>query len=412
MGRQLASSHRIAPIRVQATFPGHVAVPNQPSGTGPKHHRFRRYGLPILAIVVLIGALVAIKASQIATLIHFGRAAQAAGPPPEVVATGPVQTDTWHRVLFSIGSVEPSVGVAVSNEVPGTVSKIRFTSGAHVNQGDVLVELDTSVEDAQLRAAIARRDLASVNARRSRELFESKAIPQAIADADTATFAASTADANALAAQVAKKVVRAPFAGRIGIREVNVGQYLSPGTRVATLQSSDDRFVDFTLPQDQLSDLKIGTKVDIALRQSNAKPIAGELAAIDPTVDETSRSIKLRATSKDPDKHLHPGMFVGVSVVFPEEEHVVIVPTTAVVHAPYGDSVYVVAAGPKGGQIAQQKFIRTGETRGDFVRVTDGLSGEETVVTSGAFKLHNGAAIKVDNEVAPHPELAPHPVNR
>ncbi|MBI2394452.1 MAG: efflux RND transporter periplasmic adaptor subunit [Deltaproteobacteria bacterium] len=380
--------------------------------------------LPIVIVLVLVGAIVLMKAAQIGKVMRAGKAAEAAGPPPEVVATALATEATWEATLPAVGSVETAKGVALSVEVPGVVSALRFESGAVVKKGDVLLELESNVERSQLQAAVARRTLAASNLARKEKLLASGTIAIAELESDQAALKTAEADAAALQAQIARKTLRAPFAGKLGIRAVNLGQYLSPGTTVTTLETSDTQFVDFTLPQQLLGEVAIGNPVRIrnggGARDGGVAATAdgaivatvdGAIVAIDPTVDPVTRSLRLRADVPDKEKKLRPGMFVEVSVVLPKKHAVISVPITAIVHASYGDSLFVVEPGETG-KIARQQFVRTGETRGDFVAVEQGLTPGQEVVVSGAFKLRNNAKVAVNNDVKPAASVAPQPENR
>jgi membrane fusion protein, multidrug efflux system len=374
-----------------------------------------RYVIVILGLVVLIGALVAVKGSQIAMLMGMGEEMKKAGPPPEVVATALARKQTWEATLSAVASVVSARGVAVSNDAPGIVSRLRFDSGDSVKQGDILVELDTSVERAQLASLRARRELAETSANRSRALAASGAVAQAQVDNDDSQLKSLSADVSALSAQIERKVVRAPFGGKLGMRQVNVGQYLAPGTAVTVLESADSTFIDFSLPQRDLAKLQVGLPVR-AMQTGSATPIAtGAITAIDPSLDPISRNVKVRASLSEAGA-LRPGMFLRAEVVLPEKTEVVTVPQTAIVHASYGDSVFVgeQKAGPDGKprKVAQQHFVKVGGTRGDFVAVLDGLKAEQEVVTAGAFKLRTGMPLKVNNQGGPEPKLDPHPENR
>ena len=385
-----------------------------------------RYVIATFGIVAVVAALAGIKAKQIGSLIAFGKQMEQSGPPPEAVATATLERDTWEGTLSAVGSVTSAKGVTLSNEAPGVVTRILFESGMVVRQGQPLVELDTSVERAQLASAVARRDLAKTNADRTRVLVDKGALSAAQVDNDDAQLKTSTTDVQALEAQIAKKTVRAPFAGRLGIRNVNLGQYLNPGTPVTVLEAIDSVYADFTLPQQRLSDLKVGMPVRVTLGAGvdGGAPVDGAIAAIDPTVDASTRTVKVRASLPNKDESLRPGMFVNVSVVLPKPESTVVVPATAIVHASYGDSVFVVedkkADSPgmsqtpdgKPVKIARQQFVRLGEARGDFVAVKDGVAAGQTVVTAGAFKLRNNAPIYVDNSIKIEAQLMPRPENR
>jgi len=363
----------------------------------------RRKWLVLGLVLVFVLILVGLKGAQIATLIGFGKKAQQAGPPPETVSTANATRQTWDETLDAVGSVMSARGVSISNDAPGIVWRIHFDSGATVRQGQVLVELDSRVEQAQLASATARRKLAASNVERSRALGSTGSISEAQVDNDVAQLASATADASALSAQIDRKIVRAPFDGKVGIRLVNIGQYLAPGTAITMLEAAENDYVDFTLPQQELSRVQVGMPVRLQLDMGT---VEGKVFAVEPNVDPTTRNIKVRATLPQ-DAKLRPGMFVNVSVVLPQKADVVVVPATAVVHASYGDSLFVV----EGGKVRQQ-FVKLGRARGDFVAVTDGVRADQQIVSAGAFKLKNGTRITVNNEVGPKPELAPHPPNR
>ncbi len=369
---------------------------------------------PVFAVIALVVALVAVKASQIGKLIAFGKAAAASGAPPESVSTAVAQAQSWSGTVTSVGTVAAAKGVTVSNEAAGVVSSIRFESGAKVSQGQVLLTLDSSVENAQLASIRARLDLAEVNAKRTRALVQSGSIGQAQLDGDEAALKSATADMGALQAQIARKYVKAPFSGRLGIRLVNVGQYLNPGAAIATLESTDAVYVDFTLPQQRASEVKVGTPLTIAA--DGNKSVEGKIAAIDPTLDAATRSVKLRASFAKTSEALQPGMFVKVSVSLNGSGAVVSIPQTALVHASYGDSVFVVEdqPGPDGKmrRAARQQFVRTGQVQGDFVAVEGGLNAGEEVVSAGGFKLRNKSAVVVHNEIASPASSDPKPENR
>jgi membrane fusion protein (multidrug efflux system) len=314
--------------------------------------------------------------------------------------------------------------VALSTDVAGVVSAIHFESGQTVKQGDVLVELDSKVERAQLASAISRKQLASTTRERTRALSAKGAISPAQLDADESAFNTSTTDVEALQAQIAKKTIRAPFSGKLGIRAVNLGQYLNPGTAVTVLETVDAIHVDFSVPQQRLAELKTGMPVKIVLDGAEGAPITGTLAAVDPQVDAATRTIKLRADLANEGQRLRPGMFVTVKVEKADKSTFVSVPATAIVHASYGDSVFVIEDKPaddpgtrqtpdgKPVKKARQQFVRVGPSRGDFVGVLQGVTAGQELVTSGAFKLHNGSPIVVDNSKPMTPKLDPRPENR
>ncbi|MDP9150565.1 MAG: efflux RND transporter periplasmic adaptor subunit [Myxococcota bacterium] len=383
-----------------------------------------RYVLPLLGLLALIAVLVGIKFGQISTLIHFGQTMQAAGPPPEAVSTSVSQAQTWEAVVTAVGSIAAARGVAVSNDAPGVVSRILFESGAQVKAGQIIVELDTSVERAQLASAKARRDLAQLTASRSQALVRTDSISRSQLDSDEAQLKTSSTDLTALQAQIDRKVVRAPFAGRLGIRAVNLGQYLAPGTTVTMLEAIDTVYADFELPQQRLGDVKVGMPVRVTVDGADALAQDGVIAAVDPAIDSATRTIKVRATVPNAKERLRPGMFASVSVILPKRDDLVTIPATALVHAAYGDSVFVVeprkddagapvtGADGQPGKLARQQFVRVGESRGDFVAILDGVTPGQEVVSAGAFKLRNGSGVVVRNDVRVAPELNPHRENR
>ncbi len=386
-----------------------------------------RYIVAILGLLLVVGGLVGVKASQISGLMKAGEAFAKAGPPPESVSTDVSRVLDWEGTLSAVGSVAAAQGVAVSNDAAGVVKKIHFESGDLVKPGQVLVELDNSVERAQLATAQARRQLAQQTFNRTRDLAKAGTVSQSQLDADASALAAATAEVEALNAQIDRKTVRAAFAGRLGIRAVNLGQYLSPGTTVTTLDALDSVYVDFTLPQQELPSLGTGLAVRVTIEGSEQLTADGQIVAIDPSLDRATRSLRVRASVPNPGQKLRPGMFARVAVLLPDRKQVVAIPMTAVVHAPYGDSVFIVepVSGPAPStqttegktpsfpvRQVRQQFVRLGQERGDFVAVLEGVSAGQEVVSAGAFKLRNGAKIAVNNHIRPEPSLDPRPVNR
>ena len=374
-----------------------------------------RYVLTALAILMIVGLLIGVKGAQIAKLIGFGKEMEAAGPPPEAVSTALAEEQEWEELIASVGSVTTARGVALSTDVAGVVTAIRFESGANVKQGQVLVELDSAVERAQLQSAIARRTLAETNAARSRQLVQTGSIAPSMLDNDEAALRQATTDAEAITAQIARKTIKAPFSGKVGTRSVNLGQYLNPGTPVAVLEGAETAHVDFTLPQQRLADVQVGmtARITIDAKENDGGAAATEdakITTVDPVLETATRTVKVRADmAADKTNLLRPGMFVKVDVVLPKKQKFTVVPATAIIHATYGDSVFVVEDGKK----ARQQFVRLGDARGDFVAVLDGVKPKQEVVTAGAFKLRNNWPVKVDNSKKPlAPSLAPTPENK
>ncbi|HVJ92202.1 MAG TPA: efflux RND transporter periplasmic adaptor subunit [Labilithrix sp.] len=384
-----------------------------------------RYFIAIAAVVVVLVSLVGIKGAQIAKLVAFGKQMEKDGPPPEVVATFVAEDQSWESTLSTVGSVASGKGVALSTDMPGVVTRISFESGATVKQGQILVELDTSVERAQLATALARKELAAANAGRTRALAGKGVLSQAQIDADESQLRTATTDVEGIQAQIAKKTIRAPFAGKLGIRSVNLGQFLNPGTPVTTLETVESMHVDFSLPQQKLADVAVGMLVRITSDTDGGAPVEAKVGAVDPSIDSVTRSIKLRADIDDQASDaLRNGMFVKVAVILPQKADVVAVPATAVIRAPYGDSVFVVedkkpesgglTSTPDGKPVktARQQFVKLGASRGDFVAIVDGIKTKQEIVVAGGFKLKNNTPVVVDNAKSIAPKLDPRPENR
>lgn len=381
-----------------------------------------RKGLAALAVLLVLGGLAAIKWSQISTIMAHAQDAERQGPPPEVVGATVAGEEVWHETLDAVGTVASGRDVAIRIEVPGTVSRIAFESGDTVREGAVLVELDAAVERADLAGALADEELARVTAARTRSLVERGAAAASELDRAVAELGSASARVSSLRAVIAKKAIRAPFSGQVGIREVNVGEYLDAGATITAIGGSGGTFVDFSLPQQALADLEPGMPVRVRLGE--AATFDASLAALEPTVQASTRAVGLRAEVEDEEGRLRPGMFVDVEVGLPQSAARVVVPATAVLHAPYGDSVFLVEERgdrepgaretPDGRPVrtARQVFVRTGERRGDFVAVLEGVPAGREVVTTGAFKLRNGAPVVVDPEAAANAELDPRPESR
>jgi len=305
-------------------------------------------------------------------------------------------------------------GVIVSTETPGKVVKIIFEAGSVVKTGDLLIQLDTSLEEALLRSAEANAALVGLNLQRAQDLRMHNTNSQS--DLDTAVAQAKQADAQAdnIRAAIAKKMIKAPFSGRLGIRLVNLGQTLNAGDGIVSLQALDPIYADFMLPQQYLSQIAVNQKVRLKTDALPDKVMEGKVTAINPEVDVATRNFRVQATLLNPEEQLHPGMFTSVEVVLPTQEKVITVPAPAIYHASFQDEVFVVEdqANPETGKmnkVVRQQAVRLGERRGDFVVVTSGLKSGEIVVSSGAFKLHNGSKVILNNSLAPDAQRAPKP---
>lgn len=363
-------------------------------------------------IVLLVLVLGGIKASQIGAMIAAG---EAFVPPPQAVTTAEVLEVSWKPELTAVGSVVAMQGVTVASEVPGTITEIAFKSGQMVETGDLLVRLDTSIERAQLASAVASAKLADIDYQRKKNLPPTAAVSAADVDAAAAKAAQAAADVANFKAVIARKTIRAPFSGRVGIRDVDLGEVLQPGTPIVSLQSSDPIYVDFSLPQQVLSLIEPGHTATISTDGFPDRTWEGRVEVIDTEVDVGTRNFDVRAIVANPDGKLRTGMFVDVTVVQPEARQLLAIPASAVLFAPYGDSVYVIKeqlseSGEKL-QIAEQAFVRLGERRGDLVAVSSGLAAGDMVVSTGAFKLQSGMAVTIRNDLAPEIRTDPNPPN-
>jgi membrane fusion protein (multidrug efflux system) len=365
-------------------------------------------GLVLLAAMALGG----IKAAQIRSMIAAG---EAYVPPPQAVTTAEVSEVQWQSRLTAVGSLVAVQGVTISSEVSGTVRAIAFRSGQMVKKGQLLVRLDTSTEQAQLASAEATARLAKLDLERMKKLREAGAGSEADLDAAKARAAESAAAVENWRAIIAKKTIRAPFSGHVGIRQIDLGQVLQPGTPIVSLQSSDPIYVEFSLPQQALSRVEAGNPVTVRTDAFPDKTWEGKVDVVDARIDMETRNFMVRALVDNPSAELRPGMFVDVTVRRPETRTLLAIPASAVIFAPYGDSVYVTKERQtdqgETQQLVEQLFVRLGERRGDLVAVTSGLKAGDTVVSTGAFKLQNGMAVVVRNDLAPEASTEPNPPN-
>jgi membrane fusion protein (multidrug efflux system) len=367
----------------------------------------------ILGLLLVVLALAGVKAGQIGAMIAAGKTFK---PPPESVTSALVRAETWQPSRPAIATLVAVHGTTLGAELSGTVREVAFDSGAAVKKGQLLVRLDTSNEEAQLQAATAEASLAKLNLERARSLSAAGATSQADLDGAEARMKQAAAAVAALQATIGKKVIRAPFDGRIAIRQIELGQVASPGTPIASIQSVDPIFADAWVPQQALADLKQGQAARLRTDTFPEASWEGTVSTVNPEVDPATRNVLVRATFPNPDGRLRPGMFANLELLAEARRPVLLIPATAVIYAPYGDSVYTIEkkAGEDGKEAltARQKFVRLGERRGDLVAVASGLAAGETVVSSGGFKLRNGAAVVVHDELAPQAEEAPKPVDR
>jgi membrane fusion protein, multidrug efflux system len=368
----------------------------------------------MILMLVLTGAVIAglgaVKFKQIQ-----GAAAQAAAmqPPPEAVTTIVAAAEPWPDTLPVIGTTAAVQGVTVAADLPGLVGRISFESGRAVREGDVLVQLDTRQEQAQLAAAEAQRELARLNFERMQALVVDGAISKADFDQAAAEQKSTEARVGEIKASIARKTIRAPFSGILGIRQVNLGQYLSGGDPVVPLQALHPIYVNFGVPQQETARVRVGGSVRIVADELSGASFTGRVTAVDSVINQATRNVQVQATVPNPDGKLKPGMFVQTSIATGSTRSLVSLPASAIGYAPFGDSVYVLGdlKGPDGRTYrgVTQKFVKIGPTRGDRVAVLSGVNAGDEVVTSGVFKLRNGAAVNVNNRVQPGNNPAPTP---
>ncbi len=367
----------------------------------------------VLGLAAVFLLIAGIKGLQIFSMISAGKSMVL---PPTTVTSAKVQKADWPPSLTAVGSITPVQGATISAELPGMVSEIGFESGRPVKKGDILVKLDASAEQAQLRSAQADAQLAKADFERARDLAQRKVISKAELDAASSKYTQRKAEVDNMQSVINKKEIRAPFDGIAGIREVNPGQMVPAGQKLVTLQALDKVFVDFSLPQQQLGSLQVDLPVKMTTDAIEGREFDGTLSAINSAIDPATRSVSLQATIDNADHALRAGMFARVRVILPTKNPTLFLPSTAVFYAPYGNSVFVIEKkhNEKTGKeelLLRQQFIRTRETRGDFVAVTEGVKEGEEVVSTGVFKLRNGMNVAVDNTLAPKGELSPKPPN-
>jgi membrane fusion protein (multidrug efflux system) len=367
--------------------------------------------LGILGLIVLFVVLAAIKAMQIRKMM--------AAPmvmPPTTVSSVQVKEENWPPIFTSVGTLSAVQGATVSAELAGTVAEVKFENGAVAKKGDVLMRLDASSEEAQLKSSEAELELARSDLSRARDLASRNVVSKAELDSAESKFKQKEGVVNNMRSMIAKKEVLAPFDGELGIRQVNVGQMITAGQQVVSLQALDPLYVDFALPQQHLPKLSPGLEVRVHTDVVEGRDFPGKLTALNSSVDPITRNVTLQATIENKDHALRPGMFAKIDVLLPEKQKTLIVPGTAVSYAPYGDSVFVIEKKKdektgKESLMLRQAFVRVGEARGDFVSITQGVEPNQTVVSTGVFKLRNGMPVVINNDLAPKPQLHPKPAD-
>ncbi|MBC8646152.1 MAG: efflux RND transporter periplasmic adaptor subunit [Thermoanaerobaculia bacterium] len=370
----------------------------------------KRLILMLVGVAVVIGALAFVKMRQVRAAIAQQSSFQ---PPPEAVTTVVARQEDWPTTVGAIGSVEAVQGVTVSADLPGLVERISFESGKTVREGDVLVRLDSRQEQAQLAAGEAQRNLARLNLDRMGGLLREGITSQADYDRLNAEHAQAEARIGEIRATIARKTIRAPFSGVLGLRHVNLGQYLNGGDPIVSLQAIRPVYVNFSVPQQQVAPLRPGVAVRVTEEGASGVVSSGQITAIDSIVDESTRNVQVQATFANADAKLRPGMFVKAVVSVGTASAVVALPTSSISYAPYGDSVFIVASlkDPKGQAYrgVRQQIVKLGGSRGDQVAILSGVKAGEEVVTSGVFKLRPGAVVQVNNKVQPSNNRAPEP---
>src|SRR6266545_2886827 len=366
----------------------------------------KRMFFMLLAVFAFLAIIGGFKFFQIKAAIAQGGSYQ---PPPEAVTTVVAKGEEWDTTMKAIGTVAAVNGVTVSADLPGVVAEIDFDSGRSVKKGDILVRLDTKQEQAQLASAIAQRELARLDLERQKGMLEKQIVPQATFDTAAATFKSAEAAAEQIRATMERKTIRAPFAGVLGIRQVNLGQYLAGGAPIVSLQSVRPVYVNFTVPQQEIGLMSVASAVHLDTGDT------GKITAADSVVDEATRNMRVQATFDNASGKLRPGMFVEAQLARGAKTNVVALPASAISYAPFGDSVFIVEdiKDPKGKSYrgVRQQFVKLGGSRGDQVAVLTGVKPGEEVVTSGVFKLRPGAAVIVNNAVQPGNNPKPNPEN-
>lgn len=370
----------------------------------------KRLILTLVAIVAILGGLGLVKYRQVEAAIAQGASFEM---PATAVTTVVAQRQTWPSTLTVIGTAAAIQGVTVSADLPGTIDKIHFGSGQWVHEGDILVELDTRQERAQLANLEAQRDLAGINYGRAQELVKAGVISHSEYDNANAQQKATEAQVGDIKAAIARKTIHAPFAGLLGIRQVSLGQYLAAGQAIVSLQSVDPIYVNFGVPQQQTGQMKPGGALRVTNGDLPGMAFAGKITALDSVVNEQTRNIQVQATLANKGNKLRPGMFVQVELPLGQPRQVVPLPASAINYAPYGDSVFIVAemkdAKGKSYRGVRQQVVKVEGSRGDQVAITSGISPGDEVVSSGVFRLRNGAPVQVNNKVKPENNPSPKP---
>jgi|ERR1700722_19878825 membrane fusion protein (multidrug efflux system) len=374
----------------------------------------KRMVIMLVAVAVVFGGIFGFQAFKAAMIKKF---ITALSNPPQTISATTAATSEWQPKIEAIGSLRAVRGADLSLELSGVVESISFNSGDDVAEGASLLKLRTEDDVARLKSLEAMAELAEITLDRAQRLYKTQAAAQATVDSDAANLKNAKAQVAQQQAIIDKKALRAPFAGHLGIRAVDLGQYLGPGTVIVTLQALDPVYVDFFVPQQSVDQVRLSQQVAVKVDAYKDRTFAGEISAINPKVDTTNRNVQIRATLKNPDHQLLPGMYATVDIATGTPTTYVTLPQTAISYNPYGDTVYVVEgkgndADGKPQLTARQTFVTVGLTRGDQVAILKGVDEGDMIVTAGQIKLHNGSVVLIDNSVTPTADAAPVPIDR
>ena len=330
------------------------------------------------------------------------------GPPVAAVSTAMVESSNWVPQLQTVATLRSAQAVDVTAQVDGQITRLHFDSGDEVERGTLLLEQYVADDRAELKALQADLRLAEIEVKRITQLVAERLLPERDLDSATSRLDRVRAEVESLNVAIGKKSIRAPFAGRLGIRQVNLGQFIEPGDAIVRLESLDRLYADFKLPQQALPRLDVGQSVEVTVDAWPGEFFRGEVSAIEPGIDTATRNISLRAEIGNSDGRLRPGMFAEIGVALPERRNVLLVPQSAISFSPFGNSVYIVEAA-ESGSVVRNTYVNVGETRGDLIEVMDGLEAGQQIVTSGQLKLRDGAPVTINNQVPVSASTAPAP---
>jgi membrane fusion protein (multidrug efflux system) len=375
----------------------------------------KRMVIMLIAVAVVFGGIFGFQAFKAAMIKKFMSSMAA---PPQTVTALKAANSQWQPTIEAVGSLRAVKGADLSLEVSGVVDSISFNSGDDVNEGTVLLKLRSDDDQAKLESLQATADLNQITYDRDQKQFKLQAVSQATIDTDAANLKNAQAQVAQQKAILDKKTLKAPFTGHLGIRAVDLGQYLAAGTVIVTLQALDPIFCDFFVPQQSVDQLKLGQSIAVKIDAFKDQSFPGEISAINPKVDATTRNVQIRATMKNADHKLIPGMYATIDISTGAPQNYVTLPQTAITYSPYGDTVYIIDqkgqdANGKAPMVAQQNFVTTGSTRGDQVAIVKGVKEGDMVITSGQIKLHNGSTVLIDNSIQPTADASPNvPLDR